>query len=208
MSLSRRGQVDFARRLDGRGSTRTRIGLERAGCAPLPRQPPARKFESKQTKRYADTLRAALALADRGAHSSLPRRSSHRDHERCRRRSVACRAPGRGGALRHVDDAAVHRPRRVQLPRRGRTRREPHIRGTRSEGWGARWGARRVASRPPHPPERPETPAKTGVSSYRGGRTRTCNPRFWRPVRYQLRHAPGLRHECSRSSERLPAAAK
>ena len=27
----------------------------------------------------------------------------------------------------------------------------------------------------------------------RGGRTRTCNPRFWRPVRYQLRHAPGLR---------------
>ncbi len=24
----------------------------------------------------------------------------------------------------------------------------------------------------------------------RGDRTRTCNPRFWRPVRYQLRHAP------------------
>ena len=30
----------------------------------------------------------------------------------------------------------------------------------------------------------------------RGDRTRTCNPRFWRPVRYQLRHAPGLRHDC------------
>ena len=26
----------------------------------------------------------------------------------------------------------------------------------------------------------------------RGDRTRTCNPRFWRPVRYQLRHAPRL----------------
>ena len=26
----------------------------------------------------------------------------------------------------------------------------------------------------------------------RGGRTRTCNPRFWRPVLYQLSHAPGL----------------
>ena len=32
----------------------------------------------------------------------------------------------------------------------------------------------------------------------RGDRTRTCNPRFWRPVRYQLRHAPGLRDECTR----------
>ena len=27
-------------------------------------------------------------------------------------------------------------------------------------------------------------------------------------MRYQLRHAPGLRPECSRSSERLPAAAE
>ena len=43
-------------------------------------------------------------------------------------------------------------------------------------------------------------PANEGVSAWilsRGGRTRTCNPRFWRPVRYQLRHAPGLRRECS-----------
>ena len=26
----------------------------------------------------------------------------------------------------------------------------------------------------------------------RGDRTRTCNLRFWRPLRYQLRHAPIL----------------
>ncbi len=30
------------------------------------------------------------------------------------------------------------------------------------------------------------------VLANRGGRTRTCNPRFWRPVLYQLSHAPGL----------------
>ena len=43
-------------------------------------------------------------------------------------------------------------------------------------------------------------PANRGVSACplgRGGRTRTCNPRFWRPVRYQLRHAPGLRGDCT-----------
>ena len=32
----------------------------------------------------------------------------------------------------------------------------------------------------------------------RGGRTRTCNPRFWRPVLCQLSYAPGLRSDCTR----------
>ena len=41
--------------------------------------------------------------------------------------------------------------------------------------------------------------AEIGQDPSRGGRTRTCNPRFWRPVRYQLRHAPGLRDECTPS---------
>ena len=36
-------------------------------------------------------------------------------------------------------------------------------------------------------------PGNPPVQASRGDRTRTCNPRFWRPVRYQLRHAPGLR---------------
>ena len=40
----------------------------------------------------------------------------------------------------------------------------------------------------------PQAPVRgAGSSENRGDRTRTCNPRFWRPVRYQLRHAPGLR---------------
>src|SRR5438128_12115394 len=29
-----------------------------------------------------------------------------------------------------------------------------------------------------------------GSSEHRGGRTRTCNPRFWRPVLCQLSYAP------------------
>ncbi len=35
-------------------------------------------------------------------------------------------------------------------------------------------------------------PRLSGAFVSRGGRTRTCNPRFWRPVLYQLSHAPGL----------------
>src|SRR4051794_8359099 len=34
-------------------------------------------------------------------------------------------------------------------------------------------------------------------SPYRGGRTRTCNPRFWRPVLCQLSYAPRLRSNCT-----------
>ncbi len=30
------------------------------------------------------------------------------------------------------------------------------------------------------------------TNSGRGDRTRTCNQRFWRPLRYQLRHTPAL----------------
>ena len=36
----------------------------------------------------------------------------------------------------------------------------------------------------------------------RGGRTRTCNPRFWRPVLCQLSYAPGLRGEWYRRQGR------
>ena len=33
----------------------------------------------------------------------------------------------------------------------------------------------------------------------RGGRTRTCNPRFWRPVLCQLSYAPRFAaHDCTR----------
>ncbi len=33
-------------------------------------------------------------------------------------------------------------------------------------------------------------PRLSGAFLYRGDRTRTCNPRFWRPVLYQLSYAP------------------
>src|SRR5215216_1757287 len=35
-----------------------------------------------------------------------------------------------------------------------------------------------------------ERPAFAGLSPYRGDRTRTCNPRFWRPVLYQIELRP------------------
>ena len=35
----------------------------------------------------------------------------------------------------------------------------------------------------------------------RGGRTRTCDLRFWRPPLYQLSYAPGLRDDCSPESD-------
>ena len=60
----------------------------------------------------------------------------------------------------------------------------------------------RIASSPSQPePVRPDSVTNLVTESgqiarhrldNRGGRTRTCNPRFWRPVLYQLSHAPGL----------------
>ena len=56
-------------------------------------------------------------------------------------------------------------------------------------------------------------PVFAGVSCYRGDRTRTCNPRFWRPVLYRLSYSPGLRlpsvatDRGGGSSERLGAEA-
>jgi hypothetical protein len=35
-----------------------------------------------------------------------------------------------------------------------------------------------------------EKPRGSGAFLVRGGRTRTCNPRFWRPVLCQLSYAP------------------
>ena len=50
-----------------------------------------------------------------------------------------------------------------------------------------------------HSPHAPKSKAPlAGLLTYRGGRTRTCNPRFWRPVLCQLSYAPGLRPDCSR----------
>src|SRR2546423_14706357 len=42
--------------------------------------------------------------------------------------------------------------------------------------------------------------------SDRGGRTRTCNPRFWRPVLCQLSYAPRLGQDLIPVLRGLPAA--
>jgi hypothetical protein len=51
----------------------------------------------------------------------------------------------------------------------------------------------RVPNQPTRRQWATENPPISRYFPSRGDRTRTCNPRFWRPVRYQLRHAPGLR---------------
>jgi hypothetical protein len=51
-----------------------------------------------------------------------------------------------------------------------------------------------------HSRERPHLPVFPGFPAgncHRGDRTRTCDPRFWRPMLYQLSYAP-LRRPCSR----------
>ena len=60
---------------------------------------------------------------------------------------------------------------------------------------GSRAASRKTSSPPVPSTERATNAFACGqaVRPSRGDRTRTCNPRFWRPVRYQLRHAPGLR---------------
>ena len=57
-------------------------------------------------------------------------------------------------------------------------------------------------------PRRPKPLAERVLPhlGYRGGRTRTCNPRFWRPVLCQLSYAPrGCASDCSRAPSRVLA---
>ena len=146
---------------------------ERVFCHPL-------KGSPLDHKRYADTFRDALeraGVADyvRPFHDGAPLR----DHERRRGRQQRARGDAQGRSLRLPGDADVPRPRGRRVRRGGQARSGPSFRpcaSGKSSGNTGAWIARNPS---------------------RGDRTRTCNPRFWRPVRYQLRHAPGLRGECS-----------
>ena len=44
---------------------------------------------------------------------------------------------------------------------------------------------------------RRQRPPLCRTEGSRGDRTRTCNPRFWRPVLYQLSYAPRFERDCS-----------
>jgi hypothetical protein len=57
---------------------------------------------------------------DRGEDPAVPRSPALLDHERGGGRHESGGADGAGRALVDVDDAALHRPRRGELPRRGR----------------------------------------------------------------------------------------
>jgi integrase len=56
--------------------------------------------------------------------------------------------------------------------------------------FGQKSGQKSGLTETPASATRSESLAFAGLSLYRGGRTRTCNPRFWRPVLCQLSYAP------------------
>ena len=115
----------------------------------------------------------------------VPRWPPHRDHQRGGRGRRTGARSRHGRPLRPLDDAALHRPRRRPRSATRRTCR----RGS------ACFGVPKVGACTRNRPISRAQPS-------RGGRTRTCNPRFWRPVLCQLSYAPWLRHDCSRGSPR------
>ena len=121
--------------------------------------------------------------------------------------SGARRAEARLGLGRH--GAAAAAPASRAPPRHARRDRSLSCcrwRSRRSASGNRTYSGRAVFMTPDAEASRDaKSPASTGLFGYRGDRTRTCNPRFWRPVRYQLRHAPGLRPDCIGGRSTLPA---
>ncbi len=133
-----------------------------------------------------DAQAGARPRRGRPADATVPRRPPHVDHERGCCGHTSGGAHGECGALRLLHDAASTStsPGRRSVTRRsgssGACSREwvPN-RGTKTTPrQGADRGKRRLA----------------GAFDYRAGRTRTCNPRFWRPVLCQLSYCPRQRH--------------
>ena len=157
--------------------------FDHRGTLELPRRRRAGVSATRSTrsaldhKRYAATFRAALERRrDHRLRAAVPRRPSLCDHERRRGRQFRARGDEAAG---HSDFRTTQQYldlRRRRLRRGGGAGRRSSFRPCASgKSWGnGRGGVAREPSR--------------------GDRTRTCNPRFWRPVLYRLSYSPGLRH--------------
>ena len=104
--------------------------------------------------------------------------------------SRPCLRSRSGGCPCDVDCVTRHCSRAVSLTRASETNDGP-VRFRRDDGGEPPKGSDLDAA--PLVLAYPRLETRTRRAVNRGDRTRTCNPRFWRPVRYQLRHAPGLR---------------